>query len=217
MDFDTWLSECLLNLKTDEAVFGPYIKSIVEGDEELDQKTEDLDGILSELGATSLSSAEIISKWNDHQTQCKSAQLEKAHAQQAILDDGSSSIDKQLEKLLTISTPEKGTNSTDGKGIETDTALRAAILSQYQEDDTESDDDGGGAPRKSSGSTMEGLEKNTNASSVLNAQKEFKEKQREDAAKKREKDREDRANQKKLAEEKKEKAKKKTAKVERKR
>lgn len=39
---------------------------------------------------------------------------------------------------------------------------------------------------------MDGLAKNTNASSVLHAQKEMKEKQREDAAKKREKDREDR-------------------------
>lgn len=52
MDFDIWLSECLLDLKTDEAVFGPYIRSIVEGDEELDQKIEDLDGILSELGVS---------------------------------------------------------------------------------------------------------------------------------------------------------------------
>lgn len=50
MDFDTWLSERLRELKTDEAVFGPYITSILEGDEELDQKIEDLDGILSELG-----------------------------------------------------------------------------------------------------------------------------------------------------------------------
>jgi hypothetical protein len=39
---------------------------------------------------------------------------------------------------------------------------------------------------------MDGLERNTNASKVLNAQKEVKEKARADAALKREKDRADR-------------------------
>jgi hypothetical protein len=53
MEFDTWLSQCLLDLKTDEAVFGPYIKSILEGDEELEQKIEDLNEILTGLGNVS--------------------------------------------------------------------------------------------------------------------------------------------------------------------
>jgi hypothetical protein len=50
MDFDTWLSERLLELKTDVSVFAPYIKSIVEGDEDYEDKVDALDGILVELG-----------------------------------------------------------------------------------------------------------------------------------------------------------------------
>lgn len=49
MDFEVWLSQRLLELKTDAAVFGPYIKSIL-GDEDQDEKIEGLDGLLSELG-----------------------------------------------------------------------------------------------------------------------------------------------------------------------
>lgn len=48
-DFDEWISERCRALNTDEAVFGPYIKSIVEGDEELEEKVEALDGILAEI------------------------------------------------------------------------------------------------------------------------------------------------------------------------
>jgi len=50
MEFDAWLRDRLLELKTDEGVFGPYIKSIVEGDEDLEDKVEALDGILEGLG-----------------------------------------------------------------------------------------------------------------------------------------------------------------------
>ena len=45
--FDSWLSEKLQALNTDEGVFGSYIKGILEGDESEDEKTEALEGILS--------------------------------------------------------------------------------------------------------------------------------------------------------------------------
>lgn len=45
--FDSWLSNKLQALKTDESVFGSYIKGILEGDETEDEKTEALEGILA--------------------------------------------------------------------------------------------------------------------------------------------------------------------------
>lgn len=46
-NFDSWLSSKLQELKTDEGVFGSYIKGILEGDETDDEKTEALEGILA--------------------------------------------------------------------------------------------------------------------------------------------------------------------------
>lgn len=46
-NFDSWLSDKLQGLKTDEGVFGSYIRGILEGDETEDEKTEALEGILA--------------------------------------------------------------------------------------------------------------------------------------------------------------------------
>jgi hypothetical protein len=50
--FEEWLGDWLRRLKTDETVFGPYITSILGGDEEEEDKIEALDGILLELGVS---------------------------------------------------------------------------------------------------------------------------------------------------------------------
>jgi len=48
-DFELWLSLKLKALNTDEGVFSTYIKGILEGEETLEDKTEALEGILSEI------------------------------------------------------------------------------------------------------------------------------------------------------------------------
>lgn len=48
-DFELWLSLKLRALNTDEGVFGTYIRGILEGEETLEDKTEALEGILSEI------------------------------------------------------------------------------------------------------------------------------------------------------------------------
>lgn len=48
-DFESWLSLKLKALNTDEGVFGTYIKGILEGEETFEDKTEALEGILSEI------------------------------------------------------------------------------------------------------------------------------------------------------------------------
>jgi len=48
-DFNLWLSAELQTLKADESVFVPYIVGILEGDEDMDEKLESVEEILSEL------------------------------------------------------------------------------------------------------------------------------------------------------------------------
>ena len=47
--FNSWLNRKLKEFNTDESVFGSYITSILEGDESTEEKTEALEGILSEI------------------------------------------------------------------------------------------------------------------------------------------------------------------------
>ncbi len=94
-------------------------------------------------GTEPFTSAEIISKWNDHLNACsmkekasKTLLLETGseHNNAPTTTDNNSVIEKQLEQLLRLS-PEKvivsGGSSTNNSN--TDSALRAAILKQYQE------------------------------------------------------------------------------------
>ena len=58
-EFDTWLNNKLLACNTDEGVFGSYIKGILEGEESLDDKTQALTEILSEITVIILTSEEF--------------------------------------------------------------------------------------------------------------------------------------------------------------
>lgn len=48
-EFDIWLNNKLLAFNTDEGVFGSYIRGILEGEESLDDKSQALEEILSEI------------------------------------------------------------------------------------------------------------------------------------------------------------------------
>lgn len=47
--FESWLNLLLRELNTDETVFCSYITGILEGDEPIEEKSEALEGILSEI------------------------------------------------------------------------------------------------------------------------------------------------------------------------
>lgn len=48
-DFDSWLNVKLNALNIDEGIYGSYIKGILEGDDSVEDKTEAIEGILSEI------------------------------------------------------------------------------------------------------------------------------------------------------------------------
>ncbi|CAL8072005.1 unnamed protein product [Orchesella dallaii] len=234
-DFDTWISDKFKALNTDEAVFAPYVRSIVEGDESTEEKVDALDGILAELANGNFDveafRQEILSRWDLELSRKKSA---KANGGSGCFNENGSGTDleSKLQSILKMNDDLSGTKSTtleqsSEKGTKNlahapDSELRAAILSQYK-DDSDTDSDEQGTPnvvskRANKGASGEtGLERNTNSERVLNEMKDRRDREKEDAAKKREKDKEDRTKQKQQAQERKDKAKKKATKVERKR
>lgn len=48
-EFDSWLNVKLNALNIDEGIYGSYIKGILEGDDSVEDKTEAIEGILSEI------------------------------------------------------------------------------------------------------------------------------------------------------------------------
>uniref|UniRef100_A0A1B6DHY5 Coiled-coil domain-containing protein 43 n=1 Tax=Clastoptera arizonana TaxID=38151 RepID=A0A1B6DHY5_9HEMI len=193
-DFETWLSLKLRELKTDEGVFGHYIKGILEGEENLDEKTEALEGILVEITENDipLHSREIIERWKKFQSNKATNHVYTSE----IVENVEEKLVKLLESNALPTIVQKQYTEEERK-------IREAILAQYsQTSDQESDPDDTCCEVKENG-----LVKNTNVALVQQAEREKREKAKIDSQKKKEKDKEDREKQKQLQQEKKEKRK----------
>jgi hypothetical protein len=64
-DFESWLSLKLQALNMNERVLGTYVTGFLEGEETLEDKTEGLEGILSEVMKDDILTQrhEILNKW----------------------------------------------------------------------------------------------------------------------------------------------------------
>ncbi|EFA03808.1 coiled-coil domain-containing protein 43 [Tribolium castaneum] len=194
-DFSSWLSRTLEELNTDESVFGSYIQGILDSDESCEEKSEALQGILSEIiqneDEINKICNEILEKWQFHKRK-------EPPPAQSTSEDVDTKLVKLLESQSLATTKQK-------KYTEEEKKIREAILMQYSQmtDDEDEAEDGNQA-----GDHKEnGLEKNTNVQSVLQAEKVKREQAKLDSQRKKEKDKEDREKQKQLREEKKEKRK----------
>ncbi|KAK6622750.1 hypothetical protein RUM43_008593 [Polyplax serrata] len=194
-EFDTWLNNKLLAFNTDEGVFGSYIRGILEGEESLDEKTQALQEILSEITKDNIAHIcqEILEKWSKFRTNNSS---EKTVLK--VTED----VDVKLARLM--ETQAKATVVTRNNYTDEERRIREAILQQYgQMSDDECDQ------QEEFGETVKenGLVKNVNVAAVKQAEKEKREKAKIESQKKKEKDKEDREKQKQMAQEKKEKRK----------
>ncbi|RZF42010.1 hypothetical protein LSTR_LSTR003515 [Laodelphax striatellus] len=136
--FDSYLSLKLQELDTDEGVFGSYIKSILEGDETLEEKLEALEGILSEITQVDIGKhcREIVERWNSSQL---IASCQKAAEDRQAEDD----VEEKLVKLL--ESTQAPSSQPQRQYTDEERRIRQAILAQYsQTSDKESDDEGGG-------------------------------------------------------------------------
>lgn len=206
--FNAWLNGKLRDFNTDEGVFGSYIMGILEGDETNEEKTEALEGILSEILETDINTfiTEILDKWK----QCH--QMQESGASKLKLD-----VDEQLAKLLEN---QKLAKKEEREYTEEERRIKQQILSQYSqlsesEPDGEDDDDGAGGGGGLASSSNGGLTRNTNAADVAALVREKREQAKLESQQKKDKDKQDREKQKQLREEKKEK--RKTVKGERRR
>ncbi|KAK1119865.1 hypothetical protein K0M31_012942 [Melipona bicolor] len=193
--FDSWLNKKLQALNTDEGVFGSYIKGILEGDETEDEKTEALEGILAGITDDNISKhvKEILKAWADY------LPVEEVAAAKVPVED----VDVRLARMLeSQSLP----TTTQRSYTEEERRIREAILAQYSQMSEEENSEGDGEEDGASGGDC-GIEKNTNVSSIIQQEREKREKAKLESQKKKEKDKEDREKQKQLKEEKKEKRK----------
>lgn len=211
-DFESWLSEKLRAMNTDEEVFKPYIVSILEDNEAGDDPAEAIDEVLAGMSDNESENVKfrklILDRW---QSSSNSDEKAKEEAAQAAAKKASDSLDINA-RLASITGSQneayKSSRSSSSKnGPEPDKAVKEAILAQYagaveEESEEESDDD-------------DNLGANSNAEQVAREQAEHREKCKQAAMAKKEKDKDDREKQKKLAEDRKKKAQEKTAKGER--
>jgi len=207
--FSLWLGKKLTELGSDESVFGPYIVSILEGeDETAEEKEEGIEGILSDVlddeNVIKATLTQILEQWSKAKTAKENEEVvKKIDLDKMDLVEKMSQITQ--EKLATY-TPKKQEEQTEEQK-----RIKEAILQGYSEapdgSETESgEDDGDGDV---------GLTANNNAASIQQEQAEYREKQKAAAIAKKEKDKQDRANQKNQAEDRKKKAQAKAAKGER--
>ena len=192
-DFGSWLDKKLKDLDIDENVFGSYITGILDGDETHEEKTDALEGILSEILTNDISQicVEIMDMWS---------KLRLPKLSEVTPSVSSKDVDIKLARLLesqSLQTPKQKQYTEEEKKI------REAILSQYSQM-TDDEDNG---EEEASDVKENGLEKNRNVHLVMQAEKEKREQAKLDSQKKKEKDKEDREKQKQLREEKKEKRK----------
>ncbi|CAG2188358.1 unnamed protein product [Mytilus edulis] len=189
--FEEWLCAKLLSLdpEIDTDVFVMYINGILDTDDPSDEKKESMSEILSEVFPDNFSDvcAEVYNKYEEINGLAASKE-----------DSDSENLAKQLSN------------------IKEEKERKAAILAQYghvsdEEDDDRPDDPGGDNQDSSL------LQKNVNAESVANLEKEKREKSKIESDKKKEKDKTDREAQKQKQTDRKESEKKRTQKGERRR
>ncbi|XP_041361195.1 coiled-coil domain-containing protein 43-like [Gigantopelta aegis] len=207
--YDLWLSDKLLSLNPDcdTDVFVSYISAILdETDTPIEEKKESLGSIIGEVVSQDQDAVceELIQKWNEFQKQKKNS----AEDNTADLGDKLSQI--LSERKLTVAKERQLTSE--------ELARKEAILAQYSQ---VSDEEDASRPEESTKKTEAGgdslVTKNVNKEAVLKAEKEKREKSKQEHEKKKEKDKKDRENQKQKVLDRKDGEKKRTQKGEKRR
>ncbi|KAL5281308.1 CCDC43 family protein [Megaselia abdita] len=194
--FAVWLNSRLNSLNVDGDVFGDYIISIVDCDDDLETKNTSITDLLKDLledNSVLVSFVEeILSKWQSDQA---SPPKENKPEEQK----------KEIDILSFVHKTSPPNTNTQKQYSAEELRIRNQILNQYSQTEVllESDDE------------YDEMEGNSNVQNVIQLQKERREQAKIDSIKKKDKDKEDREKQKALKKEKEEK--RKTVKGERKR
>uniref|UniRef100_A0A224YW15 Coiled-coil domain-containing protein 43 n=1 Tax=Rhipicephalus zambeziensis TaxID=60191 RepID=A0A224YW15_9ACAR len=222
-DFELWLADKLRALNIDPDVFGSYITGILEGNETEDEKSEALQGILTEVCEDALCDVkdEIFNKWSEYNER-------PAEGDVRVNDEqGKYNVEAKLVSLM----EEQAKSVVAEKNLSVEEQkLRQAILAQYgevsdgeEEVVTKSSTESVVAPSAASGAAPKEhyvpklLARNTNAENVAQAEKEKREHSKQEHERKKAQDKLNREKQKQQAQERKDKERKRTQKGERRR
>jgi len=208
-EFDNWLKDTLVKLDTDDEVFSPYIKSILEGEETTEEKQEALQEMLSEITESGIDELcnDILKKWN--------LNLEAA-AKEEVPKEKQIEMDEKIAKIMESQAVSVVVPKTRSQA---DQKLKAAILAQYSQvsDGEETESDGEIEASGTGSSGIDALLKNTNLEDVAADVQAKREADKAASAIKKEKDKEDRSKQKSKDQDRKDGEKKRTQKGERRR
>ncbi|KAL2101273.1 hypothetical protein ACEWY4_003034 [Coilia grayii] len=204
-EFENWLNDRLDSLEVDRDVYGAYIHGVLQEEENDEEKTDALRGILSaflEDEALETVCQEIIKQW----TECCAKAADTRDKTDAEVQAIASLIEKQAQivvKQKEVSEEEK--------------RRKQALLQQYANVTDEEDEDEEEPPGAVAIPSEKSLFKNTNVEDVLNRKKQQREQAKEDSQKKKEQDKMQREKDKLAKQDRKDKEKKRTQKGERKR
>ncbi|CAB3995609.1 Hypothetical predicted protein [Paramuricea clavata] len=213
-EFHVWLCSRLKSLNLDEEVLGEYISGILDGDDSTPEEKEEalketLEGMMESPDDNV--SSDIFMKWKECEEKKAKLKQESENQKQDIL---AAVVEKQM----------KTTNNVNKKpSHKLDENVKKNLIAQYgQEYDEDfyssSDEEAPSQTTKSQPVEKDkGVFQNTNTKSVLDKEKEKRDKQRQENEDKKVKDKEDREKQKTKAEQRKDKEKKRTQKGERRR
>ncbi|KAA0188604.1 hypothetical protein HAZT_HAZT000830 [Hyalella azteca] len=187
LDFDIYLKETLINLKTDDEIFSPYIKGILEGDESPEDKNEALQGIISEITDSGIEAIceDILKKWSS----CSGKNSCNCESQPSL---SPASLDIQLAKLMekqasciaTSLPPIKKPISREQE------QLKQAVLAQHAQVSAVCDD---GEEEEVEETRSDGLlAKNTNAAAVEQEMRQKREQRKLEHQVKKDKDKAER-------------------------
>ncbi|XP_078683886.1 coiled-coil domain-containing protein 43-like [Branchiostoma floridae x Branchiostoma belcheri] len=200
--FSLWLSGQLQDLNVDHEVYGTYISGILDSAETEEEKNEALVDFLSEFVEEDVEETcnRIVQTW-------LRLTAEAAAADRTDQPD-KKTVASVMEKQAATIVKKQGNE-------ENNAATKQALLAQYAEVSDE-EDEGYSYSEETSNSDLLGF-KNMNKSNVQQAERQAREKAKEEVRVKREKDKMQREKDKQKAAERKEKEKKRTQKGERRR
>ncbi|XP_065284267.1 coiled-coil domain-containing protein 43-like [Dermacentor albipictus] len=221
-DFELWLTDKLRALNIDPDVFGSYITGILEGNETEDEKSEALQGILTEVCEDALCDVkdEIFNKWSEYN--------ERPAEGDARVNDEQGKYNVEAKLVSLMEEQAKSVVAEKNLSVE-EQKLRQAILAQYGEVSDGEEDvvtkpsaelvatsvASGAAPKEHYVPKL--LARNTNAENVAHAEKEKRELSKQEHERKKAQDKLNREKQKQQAQERKDKERKRTQKGERRR
>ncbi|KAH6935239.1 hypothetical protein HPB50_004808 [Hyalomma asiaticum] len=213
-DFELWLADKLRALNIDPDVFGSYITGILEGNETEDEKSEALQGILTEVCEDALCDVkdEIFNKWSEYHER-------PAEGDVRVNDEqGKYNVEAKLVSLM----EEQAKSVVAEKNLSVEEQkLRQAILAQYgevsdgEEEVVTKSSAESVAPSVASGAAHK--EHYVPKQNVAQAEKEKREHSKQEHERKKAQDKLNRDKQKQQAQERKDKERKRTQKGERRR